>query len=109
MPHITVNALLRKEWALLDGTFRTQLDFRYTGRDFAALSHAPDTSLPGNGVLNARVSYAKGDHWETSSRVTNIANRAVEVYAFDTAAFYGSTTQSYAPPLWITLEARYHW
>ncbi len=109
MPELTANALVRKDWTVLGGLFGAQLDFRYTGRSYAALSNAPDTLLPGTGTLNGRLSFARGDHWEGALRVANIGNRAVAVYAFDTAPYYGASTRSYAPPRWITIEANYHW
>ncbi len=109
MPEVTANALVRKDWTVFGGLFGAQLDFRYTGRSYAAISNAPDTILPGTATFNSRLSFARGDHWEGALRVANIANRAVAVYAFDTAPYYGSSERSYAPPRWITIEANYHW
>lgn len=109
MPHVTVNGLIRREWSMFDGRVGIQFDGRYTGQRYASISNAPDTSLPGAAIFNARLTYAHPDHWDASLSVKNVANRAVVTYVFDDISFYGSAVESFLPPRWITLDVRYHW
>ena len=91
------------------GKIGLQVDGRYNGRRYASVSNAPDTLLPGAATFNARLTYAKGAHWDAALAVKNLANRAILGYVIDDVSFYGSRVGAYQRPRWVTADVRYRW
>jgi iron complex outermembrane receptor protein len=108
-PRYSVNSLLRKTWDIQSYAFTAQADFRYLDHFYSSVSNAPNTLVPGAGVLGALLSFGSRDgNWQFSVIGRNLLNRDVMQLAYDLSSF-GITEQVYLPARWISGEFTYRW
>ncbi len=105
-PHVTLSLAASQQFVTAPGTFAITANVKYTGTEYSQLSNAPDTLIPVDWLLNARVSFTdKSDRFEIAVSAKNLLNRRRQVYAFDLAAPpLGLAEASFAPPRQISGE-----
>jgi len=108
-PRYSFNSIVHKTWNIAGYALIAQADFRYLDRFYSSVSNAPDTLVPGAGVVGALLGFGASDgHWQFDVIARNLFNRDVMLLAYDLSSF-GVTEQVYAPPRWISGELTYRW
>jgi iron complex outermembrane receptor protein len=108
-PRYSFDTLVRKTWSVAGYDLAAQADYRYLARFYSSISNAPDTLVPGAGVVGVRFSVGPSDdRWEVALLAKNLLNKDVMTVSYDLSGF-GITEQVYAPPRWISGQFAYHW
>ena len=91
-PNVSVNALARYQWPMLDGMMSVQVDMSYFGEhNLNAIDH-PALIQEGYSLVNARLGWSSGDgRWQAEVRALNIANKEYLNQAYDGTTFWAGT------------------
>jgi hypothetical protein len=76
-----------------------------TGR-YHSVDNTPSVYVHGSSGQNVRADYALGP-WTFSAFANNVLNHVRQTGAFDLTGSYGYTIQTFMPPRWWGVEARY--
>jgi iron complex outermembrane recepter protein len=99
-PRTSLNALVRYEWAALDGKVALQGDGRYDSEMYYTTNNAEVEQQPSRFVGNVRASYGReirGADVELALFVRNVTDEIYAVYGADLASF-GFAGYTLAPP-----------
>ena len=91
-PNVSVNALARYQWPMLDGMMSVQVDMSYFGEhNLNAIDH-PALIQEGYSLVNARLGWSSDDgRWQAEVRALNIANKEYLNQAYDGTTFWAGT------------------
>lgn len=113
-PKVSINGLVRYEWAALGGTMSAQFDFNYNGDQYLETTNAPASFEDAHFIGNANVAYTAADaQWKVMAWVKNVTNTEYRVYNLDLAGadVVGGTPFNesvFGPPRWYGFTASYH-
>lgn len=114
-PELTVNGLVRYEWAAFNGMVAGQLDFNYMDEHYFQLKNSPVGKEDAYTVFNARVSWEseKGD-WGLAAFVNNLTDEEYRTMVFDLAGTpaeggFGMAENYYGLPRWAGVSVKYRW
>lgn len=104
----TLNGLVRYEWPAFSGSLSAQTDFSYKGDHKFNTNETVPVMESAYALFNARVGYAT-DNWDLSLFVKNLTDKEYRRYAYDTAAYFGSSLDIIGIPRWVGATVRYSW
>ena len=108
-PEVSLNGLVRYEWAALSGHIATQVDFNYQNETFFDIQNHPVSRENGYAVWNARVSYSGADDkWSLTAFVNNVFEEEYRAYSFDVTNLFGFNQVAYGRPRWMGVSFRYN-
>lgn len=109
-PHYTANFAASKSFELSFGKLRLNANATRTGQFYSQLTNAPVTRIPGNWLVNGRVTLTdKAERIELSGFAKNLLNAKRRIYAFDiTSPPFGLVENDYGSPRQYGLELRYN-
>jgi len=109
-PQWNLNALLRYEFPLFDGTFAMQYDAQYRSEHYFSLTRAETVTEDGYIISNASVSWTSADaDWMIMGYVQNLSDEEYLVQTFDLSgpAVFGMVEQYYGRPRWSGVSVSY--
>jgi len=106
-PDVTLNGMVRYEWAALGGNLSAQVDGRYLSSHYFNISNAPTTYEKGYGVANIRLGYTTDDgKVQVSAFAKNVTKTKYRVIAFDVSSL-GLVENYPGMPRWFGVELTY--
>tara|TARA_B110001454_G_C12722802_1_gene435520 strand:+ start:1357 stop:3573 length:2217 start_codon:yes stop_codon:yes gene_type:complete len=106
-PDVTLNGMVRYEWAALKGYLSAQIDGRYISSHYFNISNAPTTYEGSYGVANLRFGYTTDDgKVQISAFAKNVTKTKYRVIAFDVSSL-GLVENYPGMPRWFGIELTY--
>jgi len=109
-PEWNLNALIRYEMPLFDGTFAIQWDAQHRSEHFFSLTGAETVTEDGYTLQNANVSWTSGDEvWTVTAFMHNVTDEEYLVQTFDLSGpnVFGMVEQYYGRPRWSGVSLQY--
>lgn len=99
-PKLSVNGLVRYEWALGQGNLAVQVDGVWNDDQFIEATNSHLSQEDAYLVWNARLTYTNNDEsWKLAAWVKNVGDQAYRLYNLD-LGLLGISEEVYAPPRW---------
>ena len=109
-PELTVNFLIRKEWAIDRARVAAQISTNYVGKEYFNLINSEATEAGNYALTNLRLSYySADDRWEASLFVNNVFDKEAVTFGFDVSDFGNYSIYVVNPPRWAGLNFKYNW
>ena len=105
-PPVQLSGLVRYTWNVGDGHLSLQFDTHYTSDFYHNLRNFAADHYPGYTISNARLAWTQGG-WEVAATVKNLTDKRYYDLGFDLATLCGCNENSFGPPRWPSIEARY--
>jgi iron complex outermembrane receptor protein len=105
-PKWSGNGLLRYSWEMGPGTTSVLVSSDFVTGRYHSVDNTPSVYVHGSSGQNVRADYAIGP-WTFSAFANNVLNHVRETGAYDLTGSYGYTIQTFMPPRWWGVEARY--
>lgn len=100
-PKLSLNGLVRYEWAALGGKLAAQANFNTVGGAYFSVANEPITWQKRYFNGDLRLTYtAPGNHWNVGVWVRNVTDAKYKQFALDLSTL-SIGGQVYAPPRWI--------
>jgi iron complex outermembrane receptor protein len=109
-PEWNLNALVRYEFPLMNGTFALQWDAQYRSEHYFSLTGAETVTENGYTLHNAAASWTSGDSaWTVTAFVQNLSDEEYLVQTFDLSGpnVFGMVEQYYGRPRWSGVSLQY--
>lgn len=109
-PDLSVNAMIRKAWNILDGEFAIQIDGNYVDSRFLSPINHPSNFLESYTVFNARMGYSSSDErWSVTAFVNNLADKEYRNYTLEASETAGNNLTTWGAPRWVGVTLTYNW
>ena len=105
-PKWSGNGLIRYSWEMGSGTASVLASSDFVSGRFHSVDNTPSVYIHGSNGQNLRADYSIGS-LTLSAFANNVLNHVRQTGAFDLTASYGYTIQTFMPPRWWGVEARY--
>jgi iron complex outermembrane receptor protein len=105
-PKWSGNGLLRYSWPVGPGEASLMWSGDFVSGRFHSVDNTPSVYVHGSSGQNVRASYSQGP-WTFSAYCNNVLNNVRQTGAYDLTGSYGYTIQTFMPPRWWGVSARY--
>ncbi len=108
-PKFSLTSSLRKEFETSFGKLFGSASLNYVGSRYFSTVNAPSMKADSYVTGDVSVGWVSSDEkWNATLLVTNVNDKAYEIYKLDLAAFGGYGTRNFAPPRMFTFQLGYN-
>lgn len=107
-PEVQATALVRYEWAALNGTMSVSADVSYSDEFYYNLRNFDADKFDSYVMTNARLAWVSEDEtWQTALVVRNLTDERAGVQGFDLATLCGCNEVAYRDPRFVGVNLKY--
>ena len=104
-----MNAMVRYEWGMFNGTMAGVVTASYQGETYFDIQNPEIAEEDGYTVTNIRLGWTSPeDRYEIAAFVDNVTDEEYLVYTFDFTGAFGFNQQGYGRPRWAGVTARFN-